>query len=145
MNKLKQNLFTKRSWGGEVIWALTDDYMVKTIEIDKGKKTPFIIHELKEKSIIVVTGILYLHYGECGSNEEINIQKLKVGYSWHIDPTIIHRYEAEGKNLVRLIEVSTPQLDEGFMLLDDGTVIDKNELEEKEKITKEIVEDERDS
>ena len=36
MNKLRQNLFTKKSWGSEIVWSLTDSYMAKTIEINEG-------------------------------------------------------------------------------------------------------------
>ncbi len=128
MNKLKQNLFTKKSWGGEVIWALTDGYMVKTIEIDIGNKTPFTIHEEREKSIIVVQGTMRLHYGECCGEEEIFIQELKEGWSWHIDPGTLYRYEALNKKAVRLIEVSSPQLDDAIILTDSGDIKSEKDI-----------------
>lgn len=130
MNKLKQNLFMKQPWGGEVIWALTGGYMVKTIELDAAYKTPFIVHELKEKSIIVIDGTMRLHYGDFRAADEIIIKELMTGWSWHIDSGVLHRYEAVQKAPVRLIEISTPQFDDGFVLMDDGRLESKSESEE---------------
>lgn len=130
MNKLKQNLFMKQPWGGEVIWALTDGYMVKTIEINTACKTPFIVHELKEKSIIVIGGIMRLYYGDFRAEKDIVVKELMTGWSWHIDAGVLHRYESTQKDPVRLIEISTPQFDEGFVLMDDGKLELKKDSEE---------------
>lgn len=115
MNKLKQNLFTKKSWGSEIIWALTNNYMAKTIEIDAGKQTPLVVYEHKEKSIIVISGELILTYGDCCDESKALSYKLPIGWSWHIEAGKIHKYTALDKP-VRFVEVSSPQLEDATIL-----------------------------
>ena len=139
MNRLKQNLFIKRSWGSEIIWSLTDNYMAKTIEINEGCKTSLIVHKQKEKSIIVISGELYLTYGDGYDIEKALNYKLPPGWSWHIEPGKLYSY-ASLKGIVRLIEVSSPQLEDGITIIDeDGIKFKAVGLEEevvKEKIKK---------
>jgi hypothetical protein len=139
MNKLKQNLFTKKSWGSEIIWSLTDNYIAKTIEINEGFKTPLIIHKQKEKSIIVISGELYLTYGDGYDVKKASNYKLPLGWSWHIEPGKFCSY-ASLKGVVRLVEISSPQLEEGITIIDeDGVKFKVADLEEKiveEKIKK---------
>lgn len=116
MNKLKQNLFTKKSWGSEIIWSLTDGYMCKTVEIKKGNETPLVVHELKEKSILVIKGPLYLIHGKFG-DDDFAEEELPEGWSWYIDSGISHRYVAKD-NPVALLEVSTPYIEDGIVLLE---------------------------
>lgn len=121
MNKLRQNLFTKKSWGSEVVWSLTDSYMTKTIEIDAGKQTPLVVHEQKEKSIIIISGELLLTYGSCCSEEKALVYKLPEGWSWYIEPGRIYKYATLDKP-VRFVEVSSPQLEDGIMIRDENGV-----------------------
>jgi len=121
MNKLRSNLFTKKPWGSEVVWTLTDNYMAKTVEVVKGKHTPLVVHEEKEKSIIVIRGPLYLTYGGCCNEETVPIYKLPEGWSWYIEPGMIHRYQAI-ESPVMLIEVATPQFEDGVVLVDENGV-----------------------
>jgi quercetin dioxygenase-like cupin family protein len=121
MNKLRSNLFTKKRWGSEVVWTLTDNYMAKTVEVVKSKRTPLVVHEEKEKSIIVIRGPLYLTYGSCCNEETVPVYKLPEGWSWYIEPGMIYRYQAI-ESPVMLIEVSTPQLEDGVVLVDEGGV-----------------------
>jgi hypothetical protein len=139
MNKLKQNLFIKKSWGSEIVWVLTNGYMAKTIEIDEGCKTPLIVHKQKEKSIIVIYGELFLTYGDGYDIEKASNYKLPTGWSWHIEPGKFCSY-ASLKGVVRLVEVSSPQLEEGITIIDeDGIKFKATDLEESiidEKIKK---------
>jgi len=136
MNKLRSNLFTKKQWGSEVVWTLTDNYMAKTVEVVKGKRTPLVVHEEKEKSIIVIRGPLYLTYGGCCNEETVPIYKLPEGWSWYIEPGMIHRYQAI-ESPVMLIEVATPQFEDGVVLVDENgveiapTITDVRELVQK--------------
>lgn len=123
MNKLRQNLFAKKAWGSEITWALTDDYIAKTIEIDAGKQTSLIVYEHKEKSIIVISGELLLTYGDCCDESKALDYKLPEGWSWHIEPGKMHKYATLGKP-VRFIEVSSPQLEDATVLRNaDGTEV----------------------
>lgn len=129
MDKLKQNLFTKKSWGSEVVWSLTDNYMAKTVEVFKGKRTPLVVHEEKEKTIIVIRGPLFLTYGVCCNEGTVPVYKLPEGWSWYIEPGMMHKYQAI-ESPVMLIEVSTPQLEDGFTLVDeDGIEISLTPIE----------------
>jgi len=132
MNKLKQNLFTKKPWGSEIVWSLTDNYMAKTVEIEAGKQTYSVVHEKKEKDIIVVSGELYLTYGNCCDESDTPIYKLPEGWSWHIEPGKIHKYSSLNKP-VRLIEISTPLLEDGVVITDEKgvevTLKDRKEIE----------------
>ncbi len=144
MNKLRQNLFTKKPWGSEIIWALTDNYMCKTIDITKGKRTPLIVPEEKERSIKVKKGPLYLTYGSCCDESTVPIYKIPEGWSWYIEPGMMFRYSAM-ESQVTIEEISTPQLEDGIILVDeDGieviptaidvkTLADQSDAELKEK------------
>lgn len=138
MNKLKSNIFNKKSWGSEVTWSLTDSYMAKTVDISKGKRTPLVVHEKKEKSIIVIRGPLYLTYGDCCGEGTVPMYKIPEGWSWYIPPGNLYRYQAID-NPVLLIEVSTPQLEDGITLVDENgievapTVTDVTALMRKEQ------------
>lgn len=139
MNKLRQNLFTKKSWGNEIIWSLTDNYMAKTIEINEGCRTPLIIHREKEKSVIVIHGELFLTYGDGYDIEKASSYKLPQGWSWYIEPGNLYSY-ASLKGTVRIVEVSSPQLEEGITIMDeDGVKFKIDDLKEEvveEKIKK---------
>lgn len=137
MNKLKQNLYTKKEWGSEIVWSLTDDYMAKTVEIEAGKQTYSVVHEKKEKDIIVISGELYLTYGNCCDESNTPIYRLPEGWSWHIDTGKIHKYSALDEP-VMLIEISTPLLEDGVIITDEKgvevTSKDRKEIEAMVKI-----------
>jgi hypothetical protein len=118
MNKLTSNLFTKRSWGSEIIWALTDGYMAKTIELPKNTQSPLFLNDEKDKSIIIIMGHMNLSYG-------INISEMKSyilseGWSWHIDIGMVYQYQSLEEPL-RLIEVSTPHLENNTIILGEDS------------------------
>jgi hypothetical protein len=119
MNKLTSPLFTKREWGSEVIWALTDDYMAKTIELPEDTQSPLFFNGEKDKSIIVIMGTLYLMYGT--GSDDMKEYPLIVGYSWHIDKGMVYKYKSSNES-VRLIELSTPHL-ENNTIIKEGTTI----------------------
>jgi hypothetical protein len=118
MNKLKQPLFTKKPWGSEIVWALNDNFMAKTIEIEKGRQTPLVVHDEKEKVLKVIRGPLYLVFGGCCDESTVPMYKVPTGWTWPIDPGMIHRYKAMDEYII-LEEVSTPQLEDGVILVDE--------------------------
>ncbi|MHA2218639.1 MAG: cupin domain-containing protein [Candidatus Hodarchaeales archaeon] len=115
MNSLTKPLFYKRAWGSEIIWTLTDHYMAKTIEIDPGKVNELIVYEKKEKSIIIVENTLILATGSCCDEKDLEYFELPIGYSKYIAPGEMHRYGATDK-FVRIIEISSPELDEAIVI-----------------------------
>lgn len=115
MNNLIKPVYTKKEWGSEIIWSITDHYMSKTIEIDPYKITDLIVYEYKEKSIIVIDGMLSLAFGGCCYEDDLEYLELPIGYSKYIASGAMHRYGATNKS-VRIIEISSPQLDEAIII-----------------------------
>jgi mannose-6-phosphate isomerase len=104
-----------KPWGNELIWAVTDQYVGKIITIDAGKRLSLQYHERKDEWIHVLDGRLRLTLeNEAG---EIEIRELGAGEGAHVPTGRKHRYE--GIDRVRLIEVSTPELDDVVRLEDD--------------------------
>ena len=115
MNKLVSPIYNKKDWGSEIIWTLTDHYMSKTIEIDPFKITDLLVYEKKEKSIIVIDGILSLALGKCCNEKDLEYYDYPEGWSMYINPGYMHRYGATDKS-VRIIEVSSPEVDEARII-----------------------------
>jgi len=115
MNKLMRPIYAKKSWGSEITWSLTDHYMCKTIEIDPFRITNLLVYEKKEKSIIVVRGVLSLGLGKCCDENDLEYYDCPEGWSVYIDPGYMHRYGATDKP-VNIIEVSSPEIDEAIIV-----------------------------
>ena len=104
-----------KPWGFEEIWAKTDSYVGKILTIYPDNKLSLQYHEKKEETIRVMSGDLFLHHG---SDEDLTVDCLRVGETFHIVTGTIHRFEARDE-LVILSEVSTPELDDVIRLKDD--------------------------
>lgn len=105
-----------KPWGYEYIWAESKNYAGKILYINKGSRLSLQFHEKKEETIYVLSGELLLVYGE--REEDLKEVRLKPGASWHIYPGLIHRFCAEEED-VKLVEVSTTELDDVVRLSDD--------------------------
>jgi quercetin dioxygenase-like cupin family protein len=103
----------EKKWGFEHIWAETDDYVAKMLHIEPKQRLSLQYHEIKEETVYVLEGVL-LNW----TDEESPPQKYNVGHVLHIKPNQIHRFGA-GKNMVRLMEVSTPHLNDVVRIADD--------------------------
>lgn len=101
-----------KPWGEEVIWAETDGYVGKIIRINAGHRLSLQYHEVKEETVFVVSGTLYVYDGDG------NISKLSPGESFHVIPGQVHRFGANESN-VEIVEVSTPHLNDVVRLSDD--------------------------
>jgi len=115
MNRLITPVYNKKPWGSDILWSWTTGYMCKTIEIDPFKITDLLVYEKKEKSIIVVEGILSLALGKCCDENELKYYDCPEGWSMYIDPGYMHRYGATDKS-VRIIEISSPEIDEAVIV-----------------------------
>ena len=105
-----------KPWGHEEIWAESGRYAGKFLIIRKGEMLSRQFHERKEETICVLEGVLTL---ELGRGPDV-VHRLTPGQSWHVTPGTVHRFCApEGD--VRLVEVSTPELDD-VVRLDDKYV-----------------------
>ena len=115
---MKNVMKVDKPWGHEVRWATNEKYLGKILHINRGKRLSRQYHEAKDETIYVLQGILIL---EIGQDEEKNLKPektivLETGESYRIKPGTIHRFCAPYEGFVRLIEVSTPEIDDVVML-----------------------------
>lgn len=104
-----------KPWGSEIIWAHTTAYVGKILNIDAGRRLSLQLHERKTETILVAEGRLLLHHGP--SQDRIETKELGPGDSFHVPVGLVHRFEAIEDT--KLIEVSTPELDDVVRLVDD--------------------------
>ncbi len=121
----KTNGYIDKPWGYESLWAHTDQYVGKVLYIKPGRRLSRQYHKVKEETIYVMEGTLVL---EIGSGKEMETLKLNRNSTYHIEPGVIHRFCAEESGPpVRLMEVSTPQIDDVVRLEDDYNRVDTSE------------------
>ncbi len=105
----------EKPWGRELWIAHTDKYALKIIEFKKGTRSSLQLHVKKHEHIYVDSGVLQMEReNEQGSMETLT---LKSGDVVENKPGRKHR--ATAIEDVRLIEVSTPELDDVVRLEDD--------------------------
>ena len=115
MNKVE------KPWGHEIRWAVNDKYLGKILHINRGEALSRQYHEVKDETIYVLQGILILELGmdKKKNNQAEEIKVLETGESYRVKPGTIHRFIAPNEGYVRLIEVSTPEIDDVVRLQDD--------------------------
>ncbi len=104
-----------KPWGNELIWAWTSRYVGKVLTIEAGKRLSLQYHEHKDEWLYVLDGRLRLTLE--GDDGLIEATELGAGASVHVQTGRTHRYEALDR--CRIIEVSTPELDDVVRLEDD--------------------------
>jgi mannose-6-phosphate isomerase-like protein (cupin superfamily) len=107
--------FVEKPWGSELIWTHTDRYVGKVISVNEGARLSLQLHNRKDESIFVLEGTLNLHLENDGG--EVEQIKMGPGEFQRVRTGRIHRFEAITD--VKLIEVSTPELDDVVRLQDD--------------------------
>ena len=105
--------FVQKHWGHELIWAQTDGYVAKILHINAAQRLSLQYHEQKEETVYVLEGTL-LNW----TDESSPPQRYGPGAIFHVKPNQIHRFGA-GDGLVKLVEVSTPHLDDVIRIADD--------------------------
>ena len=110
-----------KPWGHEVRWAINNKYLGKILHINRSQKLSRQYHEVKDETIYVLQGLLILELGmdESKNNKPEKIKILETGESYRIKPGMIHRFCAPNEGFVRLIEVSTPEIDDVVRLHDE--------------------------
>ncbi len=103
-----------KPWGEELIWAETPSYVGKTLTIRKGESLSVQYHREKDETIHVLTGSLRFRFGTDPDHLEERI--MQPGESFHIRTKTVHQMEAVED--CRVLEVSTPQLEDVVRLLD---------------------------
>lgn len=104
-----------KPWGSELIWAWTTRYVGKVLTIETGKRLSLQYHERKDEWILVLDGRLLLSLAD--DQGVVHDRELGPGETAHVPVGHVHRYEA--RQTCRLVEVSTPELEDVVRLQDD--------------------------
>jgi mannose-6-phosphate isomerase len=104
----------RKPWGHEVIFAETDRYAGKVLHLEAGHSLSLQYHERKDETIFVLEGRMQLLVEIDGTMRELT---LGPGESHRIRPGVRHRMRAEEP--CRILEVSSPELDDVVRLEDD--------------------------
>lgn len=103
-----------KPWGHELIWAKTKDYVGKILFIKKGHQLSLQYHQIKEETVMVISGKMKLLIDtDAAELEEVIMVK---GDVQHIRPLKKHRMIAVED--CEVAEVSTPHLDDVVRLQD---------------------------
>jgi mannose-6-phosphate isomerase-like protein (cupin superfamily) len=108
--------FVEKPWGNEEIFAETDRYVGKILTVRAGHELSLQYHRVKDETMRVLEGTCELHLrpeGEAGAERCL---VLEAGDCRHIPPGEVHSLVAVTD--VRLVEVSTPELDDVVRLAD---------------------------
>lgn len=98
----------EKPWGHELIWAVTDEYVGKVLNIRKGESFSLQFHEEKDETLFLLRGEVELYLG-AGVNRMVRVE-FREGESVRIRPGLLHRMEAMTDCVI--IEASTPELDD---------------------------------
>lgn len=101
-----------KPWGYEIRWAINDKYLGKILHIDAGKRLSLQYHEQKDETIYVMEGTAVIFLDD----RKI---VLSHGEALRIQPGQVHRFCAPDNCCVKLIEVSTPEIDDVVRVEDD--------------------------
>ena len=111
-------MIVDKPWGYEHIWAKTNKYVGKLLYINEGERLSLKYHKKKEETIYVLEGVLEIILEE-GSQRDRHSVFLKPGDTFHIAPMTIYRFAATQGTDVKLMEVSTTELDDIERIEDD--------------------------
>ena len=104
-----------KPWGKEEVLEINNNYMLKRLTMFKGHRCSLQFRNKKKETILVISGVLKIIYGDDPKN--LNFQLFKPGESFTLDPKVIHRMEAIEESIY--IEASTPEMDDVVRLVDD--------------------------
>lgn len=104
----------EKPWGFEVIWADTELYVGKFLQVRAGEALSIQYHEEKDETLHLIDGEVRLRMGP--DLDRMTDVELRPGQSVRIRPGTIHQMEAVTD--CRLLEASTPQLDDVVRLVD---------------------------
>lgn len=103
-----------KPWGSELWIARTDRYAGKILRVRAGHRLSVQFHETKDETSFVLSGRVIVGQGD--SVDNMTMQELGPGESWHNPPGLVHTLEAVEDS--EIMEVSTPELDDVVRLED---------------------------
>ena len=106
----------EKPWGYELHWVPEDaPYMGKIIHIDAGARTSLQLHDKKQESWLVISGMAAVIWeGPSGELQQTELQP-GMGYSTKLG----QRHRLVGVTDCDIVEVSTPELGTTWRLEDD--------------------------
>ena len=104
-----------KPWGQEIWFAHTAKYAGKILEVKKGHRLSLQYHEQKTETQYILEGKVKLTYGK--DKNSLGEYILSPGDKVDIFPYTVHRVEALEDS--KIIEVSSPELDDVVKLADD--------------------------
>jgi mannose-6-phosphate isomerase-like protein (cupin superfamily) len=105
----------EKPWGWELIWAETDAYAGKILFVRAGESVSLQFHNEKDESWYVLEGRARVELGAKGEGL-IEEGVVVAGAAFRFRPGTVHRVRALEDT--RILEVSTPQLDDVVRLED---------------------------
>jgi mannose-6-phosphate isomerase len=106
----------EKPWGYELIWAKGDGYAGKVLFVRAGHALSLQFHREKDESWYVLDGRAELELGDAGQ-AVLQREIVAAGAAFHFPPGTVHRVRAVEDT--RILEVSTPQLDDVVRLEDE--------------------------
>ena len=103
-------MIVEKPWGKEIWIAHNDKYAGKILNVNAGCKLSLQYHKKKMETFYIDKGIGFLTLGD-------RTIQVNPGEYYDIKPETIHRFEA--KYDCRIIEFSTPELDDVVRVEDD--------------------------
>ena len=104
-----------KPWGHELIWAVADEYAGKILFVNAGESLSLQFHNVKDEAWYVLDGRAKLELGGPGERM-LNSDVIGPGEAFRFPPGTVHRLTALED--MRIVEVSTPQLDDVVRLED---------------------------
>jgi mannose-6-phosphate isomerase len=105
----------EKPWGREIWIAQTDRYALKIIEVNKGHRSSLQYHVQKHEHIYVDRGLLQVEWEAPAGRMET----LTLGAGEVIENLPGRKHRVTALEDTRLIEVSTPELDDVVRVEDD--------------------------
>ncbi|HEY8773228.1 MAG TPA: cupin domain-containing protein [Gaiellaceae bacterium] len=105
----------EKPWGWELIWAETEAYAGKILFVKAGESLSLQFHNEKDESWYVLEGRAHVQLGAKGERL-LEQAVVTAGAAFHFQPGTVHRVRALEDT--RILEVSTPQLDDVVRLED---------------------------
>ena len=106
----------EKPWGYELIWAnVKNKYVAKILFINSNARLSLQYHNEKEETLLVQEGILRVW----NSENDLEYKDLGPGSIYHVKPGEVHRFGSARHLPVKLIEVSTTEIDDVVRLADD--------------------------
>lgn len=104
----------EKPWGFELIWAESEFYVGKLLHVRGGEALSIQYHERKDETLHLLEGEVRIRMGPT-LDDMVDVE-LRPGQSVRIHPGTIHQMEAVTD--CRLLEASTPQLEDVVRLVD---------------------------